>query len=276
MPERFLVPEPSFRALLTLAIFSLWLIPDGGVATIARDDTPSAIASSSLVRATLGSIVLVPISSHIQLRSRGKAADRSLGGRPQSTQGRAHRAASGRSTAHANPQGEGCRSSRPAPKDHWPRNRRVMFQRGRGGPGGRRCSYRAILRGNQVRLRLPPQAAPTEGPQELGRAAWINRAPAVQPYLDELAWSAAGLPQVIVELIGATEPARVCGSKRRWTRTAISWASESLSGNWPRCHPASPPHLASLTRRTILRTPRTPPDTYATLMLPAFASRHAL
>jgi hypothetical protein len=57
---------------------------------------------------------------------------------------------------------------------------------------------------NKVRLRLPPQAARTEGRQELGRAAWINRAPAVQPHLDELAGSAAGHPRVSVELIGAT------------------------------------------------------------------------
>ena len=39
-----------------------------------------------------------------------------------------------------------------------------------------RCPYRATLRGDQARLRLPPKAARTAGPPRTGRAAWINRA----------------------------------------------------------------------------------------------------
>jgi hypothetical protein len=45
--------------------------------------------------------------------------------------------------------------------------------------------------------------------------------------------------EVIVELIAATGPARVCGSTRNWTRADIRSGSRSLTGSWPRCRCAA-------------------------------------
>jgi hypothetical protein len=68
--------------------------------------------------------------------------------------------------------------------------------------------------------------------------------------------------EVIVELIAATGPARVCGSTRNWTRADIRSGSRSLTGSWPRCRcaattgtgngttPCSPPLHSARTERS--------------------------